>query len=116
MSRSKEFNVRAGELRHLLTVQRLSTTQDEYGTPVEAWADLTPDIWGAIRPLSGKEISDGDRINGRTTHRIQIRSDFTISNDDRIKYGTRFFNVASIRLIEEISKTYVILAEEDLDA
>jgi SPP1 family predicted phage head-tail adaptor len=115
MSRSKEFIVRSGELRHVLTVQTHSTTNDDYGTPIAGWVDKTPDLWGKVQPLSGKEVSDGDRIEGRTTHRIQIRSDFEISHSDRIKFGARFFNIESARLIGEVDKTFVIIAQEDLD-
>ena len=115
MSRSKEYIVRAGELRHVLTVQTYSSTRSALGSPVIAWTNKVPDLWGAVRPLSGKEVAEGDQINGRTTHRIQIRAEFAISHDDRIQFGTRFFNIESIRLIDEISKTYVIIAQEDLD-
>jgi len=113
--RSKEFTVRAGELRHVLTVQTRSSTRDTYGTPVPTWTDVEPQVWGSVRPLSGKEISEGDRVNGMTTDRIQIRSGFAISHSDRIKFGTRLFNIDTIRLIDEVDKTYVIIAQEDLD-
>lgn len=32
--------MRAGSLDHVITIQRFTNTVDDYGTPVETWADL----------------------------------------------------------------------------
>lgn len=32
--------MRAGSLDHVITIQRFNSSVDEYGTPVETWADL----------------------------------------------------------------------------
>jgi SPP1 family predicted phage head-tail adaptor len=46
--------ITAGSLRHRVTIQQLTISQDAFGGIVEAWTDLKT-VWADISPLSGRE-------------------------------------------------------------
>ena len=47
--------IRAGKLRQVITYQAKTQTVDEYGGPVEAWADFAT-VRASVAPLIGKDM------------------------------------------------------------
>ena len=67
--------MRAGLLRHLVTIQtRPSTAQNEYGAPSgsTSWHDDT-EINAGIWPLKGSEYHLANQGQSQVTHKIQMR-------------------------------------------
>lgn len=46
--------MRAGRLRHRVTIQRKGEGKDELGQPVEGWEDVAT-VWAEVTGLSGRE-------------------------------------------------------------
>ncbi|MBO8183770.1 MAG: phage head closure protein, partial [Archaeoglobus sp.] len=46
--------MRAGELRHRITIQQMQDTQNEYGEPTKEWVDAAT-VWASIEGLRGRE-------------------------------------------------------------
>ncbi|KAA0017110.1 phage head closure protein [Salinicola corii] len=46
--------MRAGRLRHRVTIQRQGEGKDELGQPVEGWEDVAT-VWAEVTGLSGRE-------------------------------------------------------------
>ena len=113
MGRSQEYSIQAGDLKHPLYVQDHTDTRDAIGGVIRTWADRAQFTWGSVRPLTARELSQADTIDAVLTHRIQIRSVSPLDTTNRIRFGTRIFNIGGIRDIDEIGKTLVIMATED---
>jgi SPP1 family predicted phage head-tail adaptor len=62
----------SGTLRHQLTFQAKTETQDSFGAPVESWTDAFT-VPGAFEPLGSSEFPGVDKRYAETTARFRIR-------------------------------------------
>lgn len=74
------------------------------GKKGRAFATWVSDVSARIQPLSGEERSQFGQMRSIVTHKIYIEpitnSDITAINC-RIKYGTRYFDIDTVRNIDE---------------
>lgn len=104
--------MRAGKLRHLVSIERAAKTRGEYGEEVETWAELR-NAWVEIKPISGSETIQGGQVDARVTHQIAMRHG-EIVNSDRINFSGRIFNLTRVLDIHERGRELLILAIEDV--
>ena len=112
MSHGAEYRVRAGNLRHPLRIQTKTEAQDGTGFPTRTWEDVPGIRWGEVRDLRSGETIQGEKVSSLATHRIQIRAISGLKPSQRIRWGTRFFNIDSLRDIDLVGKTQVLTAIE----
>lgn len=86
------YRMNPGELRHIVTFQKLSDVQNGYGENTDSWVDITTDRAG-IYPISGKEFFAAETVNSEVTHKIKMRYRPGITPDMRIKFGERIFEL-----------------------
>ena len=103
--------MRAGALRHRLTLQTQSRSSDGGGGATVTWAD-TATVWGSINSLSGTELYEAQKINPKLTHEIEIRYRSGISPKMRAKYGSRIFNIESVQNKDERNAMLRLVCEE----
>lgn len=73
--------MRAGSLRHRITIQTPTTTQDAAGQPIRTWATLAGPV---VLPAKVESVAGGETIRGRQVSAvaqvmftIRYRSDIT---------------------------------------
>lgn len=76
--------MRAGRLRRLLTLQQPTETRGASGGVSTAFADVAT-VWGAVEPLTTKELLSAGQVSGEITHRVVIRWKKGITDAWRIK-------------------------------
>lgn len=108
--------MRAGELRHRITIQKPTTSRSTSGQENITWSTLIT-IWGAIWPLRGREYMDAQQIQSAVTHKIRIRRLPSNKVDDfdekcRLIFGSRTFQIISIIRPDERNIYYEIMARE----
>lgn len=64
--------MRAGALRHRITIQEMLVTQDDAGGIVKGWGDVAT-VWAAIEPLQGREFWEAQKANSQVQGKIIIR-------------------------------------------
>lgn len=108
--------MRAGLLRHTISIQEQTETDDGMGGFTLEWNDVAnmTAVPAAIWPLSAKESLDAMKLELQVTHKIRIRYRSGITAKNRIKFGTRYFNIVSLINFEERNKTLDFLALEDI--
>lgn len=86
--------MRAGRLRHRLTVQSISQSQDLVtGEIVQGWTDTGLKIWGSIEPLSVREFIEAKAAQGEVSARVLTRWNDGIDESMRLvneKTGTAY--------------------------
>jgi len=88
--------MRAGQLRHRVTIEQVTETQDSYGGVTETWSTLAT-VWAAIEPITGREkfASGGDVrfAENEVQIRMRYRSDVTpkmrLTDDGGTVYNIR---------------------------
>lgn len=93
--------MQGGNLRHRLTFQTRTTTQDAYGgEQVAPWTDAFT-VWGSIQPLRGREYMDAMQQQADVSHRVIIRYRAGVKPTMRIKHkldsrSARYLEVVSV--------------------
>lgn len=103
--------MRAGKLRHRITLQARASGQDASGQQLDTWSDVHP-CWSEIRPLSGREHAAAAAINAEVTHAIEMRYAPGITPALRIVFGSRIFAIASVLDVEERHHELVLICTE----
>lgn len=101
----------SGKLRNPIELQREVKTPDGGGG-----STLVPTTFANVRafikPISGGERFHAMRLEANVTHRIFIRYRADLKASDRIKYGTREFQIRAVLNIEERNRWLEIYADE----
>lgn len=102
----------AGRLRHLITIQAQSTTQDAVGQQTIAWTTVTT-AWADIEPVSGRDYFNASGEHAEITHKITLRYGVTVRAGDRLVLGTRTFDVRSVLTMNERNAYLNLMVVED---
>lgn len=100
--------VRPAALRHRLMLETSTLAADGalLWTPVAV-------VFGALEPIGEGEGEAGASMNGRVTHRIQLRWRDGVSSRDRLVMGARIFRIVAVRDLDERRTHLLIRAEEE---
>lgn len=105
--------VAAGRLNRRVTFQRKTLTTDDWGQPIESWADVAT-VWANVRTISGvgfvnNEFQAGGSEVSRTTASIRIRKRNDITHDMRVLVGSSIYDIRAV-LPDEEGDEYMDLA------
>ena len=104
--------MRSGSLRHYVTIQKVTVTQDsDTGEPSESWSTLAQ-VWAAVEPLSGREFMNAQQVESQITHRVRIRARDDVTPDMRISHDSRTLNIESVINIEERDRELHLMCTE----
>ena len=92
--------MRAGELRHRITLQKNNPAPNSIGEAVDTWTDLAT-VWAAIEPLSGNRLFQAQQANSEIQGVVRIRYRSDVLATMRIVHIARYFQVLSIIDTEE---------------
>lgn len=104
-------DITAGMLRNKVTVERLTDTPDGMGGYTKSWSSVQT-AWMHLKPLSGSERLHAQYLEAATTHRAHCRASVDVTTADRLKKGSRVFNVRAVLDLEERGKFYELQLEE----
>lgn len=90
--------MRAGQLDRIITIQRVTTTVDDYGTPVEGWA-IVATVRGHRVHMNREEFAAayGQGSQALTTFRIRHLDGLTLA--DRLTCDGETFDIKGIEPI-----------------
>ena len=107
--------MRAGKLRHRVTLQSPSAVQNSYGEEVITWADERT-VYASIEPIDGREYLEARAHTQDISHRIRLRyqPDKSLHPSWRIKEGSRIFLIESVINRMERDREWVVMARENV--
>ncbi len=103
--------MRAGPLRHRITIERPIETQAADGSIVTSWEAFTT-AWASIEPLIGREYFAQQREQASVSHKIRMRHLPGIAHKMRIAWGTRIFEIESVLNAGERNRELVLMVSE----
>jgi SPP1 family predicted phage head-tail adaptor len=103
--------MRAGKLRHKVTIQDYTESQDSYGTVTKTWADYAT-VWASIEPVKGREFWESQQINAEVTAKVILRYLEGVTPKMRVKHGSRIFQVISVINPEERNRELQLMVKE----
>ena len=102
---------RIGELRHRLRLEDVSRIADDAGGASESWSAVA-EMWAALRPASGDEALEAEKLAGRVTHEVIVRHRAGIRPQMRFVLGSRVFDIRAVMDVEERRRFLRCLVEE----
>ncbi len=105
--------MRAGTLRHRVTLQRRGDTRDGIGTVTETWTNEAT-VWASIEPLQGREYFEAQRENADVTHKLRIRHRSGVTREMRVIFEDRVFDIEAVLNVEERDRELVLMCKEEL--
>ena len=88
----------AGQLDRRVTLQRISETDDGYGTVSSGWADLA-DVWAHFIPLTGAERAQASQTEAFGKANWEVREDSAwadLNAKDRLVEGAQAYNIVNV--------------------
>lgn len=103
--------MRAGLMRHRLVIQRPVLTKDAVGGDVQTWPTFVT-VWGQVRPLSGREAYEGQRVTTTASHFMTIRYRDDITPQMRVVWHGRTFEITFIENQDGRNRSLVLWVTE----
>lgn len=107
--------MRAGKLRHLVTLQSPSTARGSAGGTVDAWSDVAT-VHASIEPLQGREFIAAQQGQARVSHRVTIRYRAGVVPSMRVSFGARLFRIEAVLNTGERNIEQQLMCLEDVKA
>src|SRR5574338_308188 len=98
----------AGELERRITLQRLSETDDGYGTVASGWTDIAT-VWAGLMPILGAEKMAAMENAGVARRKFKIRRSSDVSDlnsKDRLVYRDVNHDIADV---SEMDRDFLII-------
>ncbi|APM39930.1 phage head closure protein [Clostridium kluyveri] len=103
--------MRTEELRHKITLQKLTTSTNENGFEEEVWEDYLT-VWAAVSNLYGREYFEAAAVQAEETVKFTIRFIKDINESMMILFRDKQYNITSIDNIKYRNKYMEIKALE----
>lgn len=91
--------MRAGRLRCLVTLQRYTVTQDDYGQKLESWVTYAT-VWAAVEMGSNagawREFFAAQQTNNEQRVLVLMRYRDDVSVDDRVLHGEKIYKIEAM--------------------
>jgi SPP1 family predicted phage head-tail adaptor len=103
--------MRIGKLRHRITIEQVTETQDANGTPIETWSCYAT-VQASIEPISGREYFDSQMVQADITHRIYCRYLAGVIPKMRVKFQSRTMDIRSVINTKERNAELQLMCSE----
>ncbi len=100
-----------GRLRQRVRLEASVVTPTEGGAALASWMAVAT-LWAEVVPLSGDELVESDRRQGRVTHRVSLRYRGDVTTSHRLVLGTRILDIRSVMTPDGRRRHLICLCEE----
>jgi len=90
----------ATDLRHRVTLQRVTRTADGEGGFTKSW-ETVGTYWAAVNPIKAEQVFEYQSINIHADIVFKLRGDISINEDDRFYFDSRYFEILAVEKIQE---------------
>lgn len=108
--------MRAGTLRHRITIQQPSASQDTYGEEIITWSTWAT-VWAAVEPMRADEryTANDAQLLAEADTRIRIRYRPGVTHQMRVSFESRLFDIQGVINLETRDREIHLLCKEKPD-
>lgn len=101
----------ASQMQHYVVIQTKVSTTDGEGGFSENWStDAT--VAAAVLPIQARQQFAYKSINVEATHLIKVRAEVAVTELNRIRWGSRVFEILTVEDIQERGVVKIITCLE----
>ncbi|MCK9569992.1 phage head closure protein [Candidatus Pacearchaeota archaeon] len=89
--------------RHQITINAVTQTLNEFGDPVETWAELDT-VWGLVLPVSGGEVVEAGQTVTREKVSIEIYYLSTVTTKHQVVFGDKTYQIDYIENVNNLNR------------
>lgn len=105
--------MKAGLLRHRITIQRRTDALDAYGEAQPTWAALVSNYPARVRDDSQREFAAAMQVQAQKSIHIEIRDPrIEITTKDRVIFDARTFDIQAVLGGENVGRDLVLICSE----
>lgn len=97
---------------HQVYIQSKTGADDNHGGVVETWVDSVGPVWASVDPIRANKVFEYRSSNVHATHLIGMSARINVNETNRIRFGTRFFEITAVENLQERNVDLVITANE----
>lgn len=107
--------MRAGTLRHRVTIQETTETRDGAGGVINTWSTVAT-VWAAVEPLRGREFIEARATQAQVDTRIRIRyqASLSLTPKMRVTWGSRVYDIQAVIELRTEHREIHLMAKEVL--
>jgi len=100
-------------MRWRVTIEQPQQTPDSSGGSATTWVAVAT-LWAEVRPTSGGERYRAMREQGYTYYKLRLRGrkDVSITTKDRVRMGSKVWNVREVYNEDQLNRWITVIAEE----
>lgn len=102
--------MRAGKLRHVITIKEKTVTQDSYSEGIITWTDVAT-VRAAIETPNGNEYLDMESSGASISHKVTIRYYPSLAPTMIAIWGSRTFEIVAV-LDDNLQSQTVLMCNE----
>lgn len=102
--------MRAGKLRHVITIKEKTVTQNSFNEEVITWADVAT-VRAAIETPTGTEYMDVESLGASISHKVLIRHYPNLAPTMIVSWGARTFEIIAV-LDDNLQRETVLMCNE----
>ena len=105
--------MQAGQLRHRVTIQQASESQNSVGEAVKSWASVAT-VWARVNPLRGTEYLAAMQAKATVDTRITMRKNAFpgLTPKHRIVFGARVFDIEAVIDVDGLGDAMEVSCKE----
>ena len=103
--------MRAGTLRHVVTIQTPSVTKNTRGVEVVTWPTSVT-VRADVRTLTGRELVANDQVTPIAQHQITLRYRTGITTKHRVVWDGRYFGITAVLESDNRMRSLVLMCTE----
>lgn len=81
------------DYRHKIDFLQRSNGYDDYGEPIDTWADFKTGIWASYDPLLGNEFFTAQTTDNKVEAKFNMRYIEGITSEMRIRFSGREYEI-----------------------
>jgi SPP1 family predicted phage head-tail adaptor len=108
--------MQAGRIRHRVTIQQQSVSQNAYNEEVVTWVTLAS-VWAELAPARGQErlIALADQVQSSMIQNVRIRYRSDVTPKMRISYGSRILDIETVEDPDGRRRRLLLMCREVLN-
>lgn len=105
--------MRAGRLRHQISIEQVTETPDGSGGLVKTWSVFAP-LRASYEPLMGKELFSAQQEQANVSTRFRVRHVAGITPKMRVVFDSRRFNIEGVIDVGGRGRELHLMCTEDV--